>query len=205
MNYIFDFDGTIADSLPAFITVFNKFVRGDDNPVTEEELLRYRGMTSRKALKYAGIRWWQIPKLIIEGTRDFHALVPSLKPFPGMPELIRELYERGDTLYIVTSNKQENVGKFLEIHKLNQYFTDVETGASLFRKYRYIARIIKKHALKRTQTIYIGDETRDVQAARLARIKTISVTWGFNTAEILKKQRPAFMVDKPEKILSIKL
>lgn len=204
MNYIFDFDGTIADSLPAFITVFNKLVRGEDNPVTEDELLHFRGMTSRKALKQAGIRWWQIPKLIIEGTRDFHALVPTMQPFAGIPELLKTLYERGDKLYIVTSNKQENVGKFLELHGLNQYFLDIETGASLFRKYRYIARIISKHGLKRTQTVYIGDETRDIQAARLARIKTISVTWGFNTKEILKKQRPAFMVDKPVDILAIK-
>jgi phosphoglycolate phosphatase-like HAD superfamily hydrolase len=205
VNFIFDFDGTIADSLPAFVTVFNKIVRGEDNPLSDEELLKFRGMTSRKALKMAGIRWWQIPKLLIAGMQDFHDLVPTMETFDGLPEVIKKLYERGDRLYIVTSNTHENVGKFLELRKLNMYFTDIGTGAGLFRKSRYINGIIRKHKLKKNQTLYIGDETRDVQAARLARIKTVSVTWGFNTEEILRKQRPAFLISKPKELLKIKL
>ncbi|MBA2278977.1 HAD hydrolase-like protein [Candidatus Saccharibacteria bacterium] len=205
VNYIFDFDGTIADSLPAFITVFNKVVRGDDNALTDEELLKFRSMTSRQALRMAGIRWWQIPKLLISGMGDFHDLVPTMQTFKGLPAVIKKMYERGDRLYIVTSNTHENVGKFLELHGLNMYFSDISTGASLFRKSGYISRLIRKHNLKRKHTVYIGDETRDVQAARLARLKTVSVTWGFNTEEILRKQRPAYIINKPLELLDIVL
>ncbi len=205
MNYIFDFDGTLANSLPAFIVVFNKIVRGDDNPLTAQQLDEFRGMTSRQALRKAGIRWWQLPKLLLAGMADFHDMVATMETFPGLPKVVKKLYERGDRLYIVTSNTHDNVGKFLELHGLNMYFTDVITGAGLFRKSRFISKLIRKHKLKRKQTIYIGDETRDVQAARLARIKTASVTWGFNTETILTKQRPAFLINKPMELLDVRL
>ncbi len=204
MNYIFDFDGTIADTLPAFIAVFNKTVRGNEEPMTPEEIQRLRGLPSRRALKAVGVKWWQVPKLVVQGIPDFHALIPTVEPFPGIPEVIRELRKRGDNLYIVTSNTQESVETFLRNHDLDGFFDDIATSASLFNKSRYIRRLMKKHGLKRRDTMYVGDETRDVQAARLALIKIISVTWGFNTAKILKRQRPTYLIDNPRELLNLK-
>lgn len=203
MNYIFDFDGTIADTLPAFIAVFNKTVRSNQAPMTPEEIQHLRGMPSRKALAKAGVRWWQIPKLIVQGVGDFHALIPSVAPFDGVPEVIRKLYARGDALFIVTSNTRESVDTFLLNHDLDGFFVDIATSASLFNKARHIRRLMKKHQLSRRSTLYIGDETRDVRAARLSFIKPVSVTWGFNTRSILRKQRPTYIIDRPQELLEL--
>lgn len=203
MNYIFDFDGTIADTLPAFIAVFNKTVRGNEEPMTPAEIQALRGMPSRKALAKAGVRWWQIPRLIVEGIGDFHALIPTVQPFDGMPDVIRQLYARGDRLFIVTSNTRESVDTFLLNHDLDGFFVDIATSASLFNKARHIRRLMKKHGLSRRSTLYIGDETRDVRAARLAFIRPVSVSWGFNTRDILKKQRPTYLVDQPAQLLEL--
>lgn len=205
MNYIFDFDGTIADSLPAMIAVYNKIVRDGENPLTPEEINKFRSLPSRKALKSLGVRWWQIPKLVVVGMGDFHALLPGIKPCKGVPELVKALHSRGDKLYIVTSNTSDNVKLFLETHNLGSYFEDIYGGASLFNKSRYLSTLVKNNKLARKRTVYIGDETRDMKAAKLARLKTVAVTWGFNDATILKKQRPSFMVDEPAQILKIKL
>lgn len=203
MNYIFDFDGTIADTLPAFIAVFNKTVRGNEEPMSPEEIQRLRGMPSRKALSKAGVRWWQIPKLIVQGIGDFHALIPTVEPFDGIPEVVRKLHVRGDKLFIVTSNTRESVETFLLNHDLDGFFVDMATSASLFNKARHIRRLMKKHGLSHRSTLYIGDETRDVRAARLAFIRPVSVTWGFNTREILKKQRPSYIVNDPVQLLDL--
>lgn len=205
INWVFDFDGTIADTLPAFIAVFNKTVRGNKDPMSPEEIQALRGLSSRKALAKAGVRWWQVPKLIVQGIGDFHALVPTVEPFKDMPEVIKELYVRGDKLFIVTSNTRESVDTFLLNHELDGFFTDIATGASLFNKAKYIRRLMKQNNLKRKNTLYIGDETRDVQAARLALIKIVSVSWGFNTEKILRRQRPSFLVHRPKDILKITL
>lgn len=202
-NLIFDFDGTIADSLPAMISVYNKLIRNNENPLTEAEIERLRGMTSRRALKHMGVRWWQVPKLLLLGMGDFHDLVPTMKSFKGLPEVIKQLHARGDRLFMVTSNSQGNVMKFLELNGLDGYFIEIDTGSGLFSKAKHIRRLISKHGLKRKETVYVGDETRDIQAARLSLIRPVSVTWGLNTRKILKRQRPAVLIDEPEDLLRL--
>jgi phosphoglycolate phosphatase len=204
MNYIFDFDGTIVDSFVAMIAVFNKNVRGTDNPLTTEEIQRLRGMSSRRAIRNLGVKWWQVPKLLIEGLPDFHALLPGLNTFPGLQETFVALQQRGDKLFIVTSNTRGSVDTFLGLHNLEKYFTDIDTGAGIFTKSKHIRNLIRKNNLKRRQTVYVGDETRDIQAARLARVKIVSVAWGFNTRAILKRQRPNYLIDTPKELLLIK-
>ncbi len=203
MNYIFDFDGTLADSLPAMISVYNKIIRNNEDPLTPDEIQRLRGMSSRRALKHLGVRWWQIPKLLLRGLPDFQALAPLLPTFTGLPGVIKQMQKRGDNLYIVTSNTRDSVDEFLKAQKMEGYFIDMVTGAGLFRKAKHIRRLMKAHGLKRRETVYIGDETRDIQAARLAFIKPVSVTWGFNTRDVLLKQRPAFIIDDPKELLTI--
>ena len=205
MNYIFDFDGTLADSFAAMLAVYNKNIRGTDNPLTPDEIQRLRGMISRKALRALGIRWWQLPKLLMKGLPDFKALIPTLGSFEHLPETLKIMHARGDKLFIVTSNTRDSVDKFLDLHEIPNYFEDIETGAGLFKKAKYIRKLMKRNGLVRKQTVYIGDETRDIQAARRAFIKIVSVTWGFNTRAILKKQRPSFLIDSPKELLKIEL
>jgi phosphoglycolate phosphatase-like HAD superfamily hydrolase len=205
VNYIFDFDGTIADSFVAVVAVYNKNIREPNNPLTAEEIQALRSMTSRKAVRSLGVRWWQVPKLLLRGLPDFKALIPTLGSFPGLPETLQTLHARGDKLYIVTSNTSDSVDKFLSLHKIPDYFADIQSGAGLFKKAKHIRGLMKKHGMARKDTVYVGDETRDIQAARLAFIKIVSVSWGFNARQILEKQRPNFLIDKPEELLDIKL
>lgn len=205
MNYIFDFDGTLADSFVAMVAVYNKNIRNNENPLTPEEITRLRGMSSRRAIRSLGIHWWQIPKLLLRGLPDFKALLPTLDTFPGLPETLKTLHDRGDKLYIVTSNTGDSVEKFLHLHKVPDYFNDIESGAGIFKKAKHIRKLMRRHGLSRRQTVYIGDETRDIQAARLALVKVVSVTWGFNTRKVLKRMRPNFLIDNPKELLDIKL
>jgi phosphoglycolate phosphatase-like HAD superfamily hydrolase len=205
MNFIFDFDGTVIDSLGAFIAVFNKNVRDNKDPLTPQEIQKFRGMSSRRAIRNLGVRWWQIPKLLVRGMPDFRALIPDLDPCKGIPEVLRALQQRGDKLFMVTSNQRDIVDEFLKQYNLDSYFTDIATGASVFRKSGYIRKLMRDNMLKRRQTVYVGDETRDIQAARLAGVKIVSVTWGFNTRQILKKRRPNFLIDEPKRLLEVKL
>lgn len=167
------------------------------------EIQTLRGLPTRKALARAGVRWWQIPKLLVQGIPDFHALIPTVEPFKDIPEVVQTLHARGHRLFIVTSNTRESVEVFLTRHNLEGYFEDISTGASLFNKARHIRYLMKQHGLKRKETIYIGDETRDVQAARLALIRIASVTWGFNTEKILRRQRPTYLIRQPKELLDL--
>jgi len=205
MNYIFDFDGTIADSMEAIISIFNEYIRNEENPLTEKEIANLRNMPSRKALRMAGVQWWQMPRLALRFKSEYMAMVPGLKTFDGLKDALERISKRGDQMFIVSSNSKDAVEEFIRDNQLDTYFTKAYCGSSLFKKSKDIRRAIKDYKLKRTHTVYVGDETRDVKAARMARVKPASVTWGFNSAAILKKQKPKFMIHSPKELLNINL
>ena len=51
--------------------------------------------------------------------------------------------------------------------------------------------------------IYIGDETRDIEAAHDAKIKIIAVTWGLNSRQILTKYKPEWLVNAPDDVITV--
>lgn len=58
-----------------------------------------------------------------------------------------------------------------------------------------------KYNINPLEVIYVGDEDRDIIAAKKTKIKTIAVTWGFNTNEKLSRENPDYLVDSPIQIV----
>jgi phosphoglycolate phosphatase len=58
-----------------------------------------------------------------------------------------------------------------------------------------------EYSLASDECVYVGDETRDVEAARKAGMRSAAVTWGFNSRELLEKSRPDFLIDRPGELL----
>ena len=68
----------------------------------------------------------------------------------------------------------------------NNVFNDIEgiiSTFSIFNKSKAINKLAKQLECSLNDMIYIGDETRDIEAARYAGIKVAAVTWGFNRAD----------------------
>ena len=51
--------------------------------------------------------------------------------------------------------------------------------------------------------MYVGDEARDMEAARRAGVHSVGVTWGFNNRSALEKANPEKLVDKPKDLLKL--
>ena len=62
---------------------------------------------------------------------------------------------------------------------------------------------MKINKLTPEEVIYVGDETRDIEASKTIPIKVIAVSWGFNSAEALAKQNPDFLIQKPSELLKV--
>jgi len=41
----------------------------------------------------------------------------------------------------------------------------------------------------------VGDETRDIEAAKAAGFQSVAVTWGYNSKKVLENARPDFIVE----------
>ena len=104
---------------------------------------------------------------------------------------------------IITSNSKKNVEKFLKKHNLNDIFDFIDSSTRILGKSYQIKSIIKKHRLDKDSVLYIGDETRDIEATKKVGIKVAAVTWGFNSSERLSQFSPDYLIDEPEQLIRV--
>lgn len=200
---LLDFDGTIADTYNAIAKITNNLSSEFGyKALSSEELLLLRNLSSREVVKLAEISIFKIPFLVRRVRAELSKEIANLQPIQGMEKVLWELKHRGYRLGIITSNNRENVELFLQKNQLNSLFSYIYSSTAIFGKHRVIERAIKKHKLSKDRVIYVGDETRDIRSARKSKIGIAAVTWGFNSAAILKKYQPDYIVEHPQELLA---
>lgn len=193
---IFDFDGTIADSFDVFVESIEEVLK-HPHPFTAAEIADLRGLSTREVIKKLGVKKWQIPVLAIKGRAAVASKMDRVNVFSGMPRVISQLADRDNRLYILSSNSKEAVDGFLAHNELAKKFTAVYTGTSIFGKARALSKLLKKEGLMVNDCIYVGDETRDVEAAREVSIKSVAVAWGYSTPKALESYQPDALASRP--------
>lgn len=200
-HIIFDFDGTLADSLPVAVALAQELAPGVD--LSDEELQKLRNMSARDIIKYSGIPYWRLLRLLLKGKKMLSQRLGDLKVFPGIPAVLRELHERGFQIAVVSSNTEQNIRTVLEREHIDQYVSGVYGNLGLFNKSRAFKTVLRDQKAQPDDAIYIGDEVRDIEAAKKGHIPIISVTWGYNGEEILKKYNPTYLVRTPAELLKV--
>lgn len=196
---IFDFDGTLADTLPVLIDLYYEWAKVKVR-YSDAEIEKIRNMTAQAAIKYVGIPFFRLPRLVVIGRGVFRKHIDEVKVFPGIARALADLKKQGHELYIMSSNSSDNIQLFLQKHDLDQYFTTVFGGSPIFGKAAMLKKITRRLGVSREDCMYVGDETRDIEGARKAGVPIISVTWGFNGKQILTAHEPDFMVDRPSEL-----
>jgi phosphoglycolate phosphatase len=200
-HIIFDFDGTLADSLPLFIELGQELVGITISP---EDIERYRNMPSRDILKEVKVPIYRFPALLVKGKAQMMKRMNEVKAFPGLNDIVERLgADPQNKLYVVSSNSAGIINSFLATNDLSDNFASIYGNVGLFSKAQAIKKVMKREGFKAADSIYIGDEVRDIEAAQKVGIPIISVTWGFNGRQLLEKYHPNHLVDKPKQITDI--
>jgi phosphoglycolate phosphatase-like HAD superfamily hydrolase len=199
---VFDFDGTLADTPRTFITIVNRLA--DEfgyNPLSDEQALQLQGLSSREIVRQSQVSVFKLPFLLRKVKREFTKEMAAVAPIPGIEKALQDLKDRGYLLGILTSNLKENVTEFLENHQLQNLFEFIYSGVTLFGKHKPIQRLLRLYDLPAEAFVYVGDETRDIEAARKSRVRSIAVTWGFNSLAILSQHHPDAVVSHPQALV----
>lgn len=203
LNIIFDFDGTLADSFSAII---QKLVPQADEfkfrKINQDEIAGLKDLTSREVIKYLKIPFYKLPAILRHARECMRDESPLLSTFMNLPEVLKELH-MDCSLGILTSNSSENVVSWLNRHKIAHLFTFIHTEFSYFGKKHMLKKLIKSCQMDPLQTFYIGDETRDIDAARKCKINSIAVSWGFNSETALIQSSPNYIARIPQDIIAI--
>lgn len=203
-HLIFDFDGTLVDSFA--VTMQKLSLLADElefKKINLQEIEPLKDLTSHELIRYLNIPLHKIPLLLYQGRKHMQEVIPTLPIFANLREVLTELYELNCKLGIVTSNSADNVNAWLERQKIQHLFHFVHAESSFLGKDKTLKKIIKNYRMESLRTFYIGDETRDIEAAQKSRIQDLAVTWGFHSQKALAQAKPKHMAHHPQDLLTI--
>lgn len=187
---IFDSDGTLIDSFPWFCRVINDVAaKFRFKGIAAHEIEQFRALDSRQIARRLGVPAWKIPLIAADMRRRKARDITELRRFDGIDRMLHTLAERGIKLAVVSSDAETNVRANLgpELAALIDHYA---CGASIFGKAAKFRAVLRASRIPRAETICIGDEIRDIEAARAAGLAFGAVTWGYTTAQALQAHNP---------------
>jgi phosphoglycolate phosphatase len=200
---VFDFDGTLADTFPFLVDYLNQMAKKysrkiDINNIKNKGLEHFIG-----EVKKTGMPSWKIPFFISDMKKRLNTKIQKeVVIFPYISNTIIKLKENY-ILGIVSSNSEENIKIFLKRNNLDKFFKFIYSDSSLFGKHKVLKKMCSKYGIQPDQVIYIGDENRDITAAKKLGIKVIAVSWGYNSKKLLRSCNPDYLIDSPEDLFRI--
>ena len=204
MTIIFDFDGTLADSLSVFLDIYNKDIVPQWNlrPVAPEDWHILRQSSITKGMRTIGVKPYQLAKIINEGRRLVKARSGDIKLFPGAAKLIKQLADSGHDLYTLSTNDQVVIKDVFKAAGIDDCI-QVLKSPRLFGKASSLRRLLRQTGVQPGDAWMIGDEVRDMSAAKRVGLKSLAVTWGFQPEITLATYHPTAIAHKLSDIPTI--
>jgi phosphoglycolate phosphatase len=190
---IFDFDGTLADTGPIIRGIYTELAAKNKwQTMTDEDYDRLRRGSVNEARKWTGIRWWQYPGVLRNAKRLMKLEAEKVELFPGMPELIAELKAEEVDVYILSLNLSDTIRLVLERNNLLDKVEVLRRRKRSFgKKAAVIAHLVQQKGYDKNTVWMVGDEVRDILAAKIVGVNSVAVAWGLQDVSILKLQQPS--------------
>ena len=202
-TYIFDFDGTIADSFSLACNILvNHSAYLGCKQLTPNELLELKNLHAREVLKYLNVPFWRISSFVRKLKMMTNKRIEDIAIFPDWIKTLQKL-SLHHQIGLISSNAYSTVEFVLKKNELWELFDFIDCDKSLFSKKRALNRLIKQKSLNTLTTYYVGDEVRDIEAAHGAKIHAIAVSWGFNSFDRLQLANPDHLISHIEELLSL--
>lgn len=165
---LFDFDGTLADTFPLFLRLLDDVSRQFAlRPLAADELKALRGMSITRILSVVGVSRRCLPAILRHARLRMAEERDSILLFPGVTTLLESLADSGSAL-------AARVDAFA-------------CGVGLFGKARKVREVLRRLEVAGEHAAFVGDEERDISAARRAGVASVAVTWGYASGDAIGK------------------
>ena len=195
---IFDFDGTICQSFDLIVACLQK------KSPTQLDPNHLRTLPSKDVVKAVGLKLVDLPGMILSARKTFKENILTQTIVPTLKESFLELKKKGVSLHIVSSNSEENIEMWLENNGCRDLFDSIYSASTIFGKAKVLKSMMKTNKIDKDSCVYIGDETRDIQAAKEVGLESIAVSWGYNTLDILSTCAPNYLCKVPKDIFELR-
>ncbi len=210
--FIFDLDGTVADTLEDLKSALNKMLTALDLPNIDREKVRAsinHGVTHL------------VKCCLPEDKRDDRELLDraitlyrsaydefcldKISPYDGIIETLKALKKNGCHLALL-SNKQDNCVKAIAKKLFKGYFDIAMGGGTAFPHKpspESALFIAEKFDAKPEDVVFVGDSDVDIQTAKNAGMTAVGVSWGYRDEKTLEDAGAVFILREPERILKL--
>ena len=208
---LFDLDGTLLDSLGDLAESMNAVLREDQLPTHDLDAFRYfigdgiLALVQRSLPEH--LHEEDTLTAYLKRYRDSYAKRWHLsKPFPGIPEMLDTLQERGVALGVV-SNKPDAFTQ----QCVRELFPQWEWQAVIGQVEHLPPKPDPAGALAMAEQFgiapehcwFVGDSDVDMKTGVNAGMNAVGVSWGFRPTEELRKAGAQEVVDSPSQLLTL--
>lgn len=187
---IFDFDGTLGDTFGWMLDTSDALAdKFGYRKIDRSQLDTLRHLSAREMMKIHKLPALKVPAIAAHFQKLMKEAAGRIALFDGVEDMLRSVHAAGVTMAVVSSNSEENIRIVLgpELCELIGMFN---CGASMFGKASKFRKVLKRLGVKPGETISIGDEIRDLDAAREVGLATGVVCWGYTAPDALRSQKP---------------
>lgn len=198
---IFDFDGTLSDSGGWFLSIIDHLSdRYGFRRVGRHEVEPLRRMPTHEVIRHIGVPRWKLPFIARYVRRLFGRHAHQVQLFDGVPEMLAAIEAASIPMAIVTSNSETNARAVLGPDNAARIHWWA-CGASLFGKAPKFRKVLKASGIPPHQALSIGDETRDIDAARATGVRAGAALWGYASPEALVHLDPDIAFAGPQAVV----
>lgn len=207
MLYIFDWDGTVSNSLEKIVQCVQKSAQAlDIEQRTVDEVKTIIGLSLPKAIEtlYPDLHEKK-RELMADTYSDVFVKNDTPTPlYPGVETTLEQLKERGHTLAVATGKSRKGLDRVLVRSGVTHHFSATRCADETASKPDplMLFELLSELGFEPQNAVMIGDTTFDMEMARNADIKRIGVSFGSHHESQLVEYKPEGILNKFEDLLT---
>ncbi len=196
--YIFDFDGTIADTMPHIVNcvlkIINKF---NLKPLSKDDVEKYSGAVLADALKHLGATDEQLPEIKKYYADIFFDDVSDIYLYDNFADTIKSLKDKGCLLAVASNRGRNTMIPLLESLGILSYFDKIVCESDVENKKPnpdMVNLILKELDVSENDTMVLGDTGFDILMSKNANCKACYVCHDEKAKDDVLKLNPDYVI-----------
>ncbi len=209
---VFDLDGTLLDTLKDLADAMNRVLGRHGYPTHPQDAYRYFVGEGARLLVTRTLPETErtdptIERVLADFMQDYGtAWNVATRPYPGIPELLAALHERGVRLAVL-SNKPHPftvscTHRFFPDHPFDLVYGQLPEFPRKPDPTTAL-RIAAEFGAPPERCLYLGDTATDMQTACRAGMAAVGVLWGFRPADELTEHGAAVLIETPHEAVGL--
>ena len=204
---IFDLDGTLIDSAMDLAISLDLAMKDEGlRSLSIEELKERISVGSKNLLRELVNDDRHAEKRVLDYYIKHYSsrMFDNTKLYPNVLDLLELL--KNKTVALLSNKREEPCKVILKYFKIDHHFKMVLGGDSLPQKKpspEPILHICKELGIKPENTLMIGDSPVDLDAGRLAGVKTIGILEGLTPEDVMRKSQANIFLKKVGDIIAL--